>query len=94
MMGGSLSPAILASFTSSLPVSLLTHGSVYGRGLHGGYQLAYAVGALFTVIAAVIDATLIWSTDYTSRKFDTKHSFYETQEMAPICYQQRNGFSS
>jgi EmrB/QacA subfamily drug resistance transporter len=54
MMGGALGLAVLASVASSRTASLRADGQTMAASLTGGYHLAFAVGALFALAAAVI----------------------------------------
>ena len=59
MMGGALGLAILASLAGSRTTSLLASGHARLDALAGGYHLAFLVGALFAVAAAVIGGALL-----------------------------------
>jgi MFS family permease len=59
MMGGALGLAVLASLAASHTASLTADGDRHLVALTGGYHLAFLVGALFAVGAAVIGATLL-----------------------------------
>jgi EmrB/QacA subfamily drug resistance transporter len=59
MMGGALGLAILASIAASRTNTLLAAGQSHAAALTGGYHLAFIVGALFAVAAAVLGATLL-----------------------------------
>jgi EmrB/QacA subfamily drug resistance transporter len=59
MMGGALGLAILASIAASRTNTLLAGGQSHAAALTGGYHLAFIVGALFAVAAAVLGATLL-----------------------------------
>jgi len=54
MMGGALGLAVLASVASSRTASLRADGHSVAASLTGGYHLAFGVGALFALAAAVI----------------------------------------
>jgi MFS family permease len=54
MMGGSLGLAILASLASYEALREHNAGAVFSTGLLGGYHLAFAVGAVFAAIAALL----------------------------------------
>jgi EmrB/QacA subfamily drug resistance transporter len=54
MMGGALALAILASIASARTTSLLTTGTTSVNALNGGYHVAFFVGGLFALAAAVI----------------------------------------
>ncbi len=59
MMGGALGLAVLASIAASRTDSLLGSGGARLDALVGGYHLAFAVGAVFALAAAVVGATLL-----------------------------------
>jgi EmrB/QacA subfamily drug resistance transporter len=59
MMGGALGLAILASLATSRTDNLLASGEDQLAALNGGYHLAFLVGAVFAVGAAVIGGTLL-----------------------------------
>ncbi len=59
MMGGALGLAVLASLAASRTDTLLASGEGQLEALTGGYHLAFAVGALFAVTAAVLGAVLL-----------------------------------
>ncbi|MDQ3085219.1 MAG: MFS transporter, partial [Actinomycetota bacterium] len=59
MMGGALGLAVLASLAASRTDSLLASGEGDLAALAGGYHLAFLVGAIFALAAAVIGATLL-----------------------------------
>jgi EmrB/QacA subfamily drug resistance transporter len=59
MMGGALGLAVLASLAASRTETLTADGDAHLEALTGGYHLAFLVGALFAVAAAVIGATLL-----------------------------------
>jgi EmrB/QacA subfamily drug resistance transporter len=56
MMGGALGLAVLASLAAARTESLQAAGAVQAAALNGGYQLAFAVGALFALVAAGLGA--------------------------------------
>lgn len=56
MMGGALGLAVLASLAASKTESLLAAGTDQLNALTGGYHIAFLVGALFALSAAVIGA--------------------------------------
>jgi EmrB/QacA subfamily drug resistance transporter len=58
MMGGALGLAVLASVAASRTDSLTASGEGHLAALTGGYHLAFLVGALFAISAAVIGVTL------------------------------------
>jgi len=58
MMGGALGLAILASIAAARTLYLAQGGLVKIAALTGGYQLAFMIGALFALGAAVIGALL------------------------------------
>jgi len=59
MMGGALGLAILVSVSSSRTSSLVADGAGSLEALNGGFQLAFAVGALFAGLAAVIGGVFL-----------------------------------
>jgi MFS family permease len=59
MMGGALGLAILASLAASRTDSLRDAGDIEAAALTGGYHLAFIVGGLFALGAAVLGATLL-----------------------------------
>ena len=59
MMGGALGLAVLASLAASRTDTLLASGDSQLVALAGGYHLAFLVGALFAVTAAVVGAALL-----------------------------------
>jgi EmrB/QacA subfamily drug resistance transporter len=62
MMGGALGLAVLASLAASRSETLTADGDGHLAALTGGYHLAFLVGALFAIAAAVIGATLLRTT--------------------------------
>ncbi len=56
MMGGSLGLAVLASLAAGKSAALQAAGASPAVALNGGYQVAFAVGALFAVTAAALGA--------------------------------------
>ena len=59
MMGGALGLAVLASVATSRTHHLTTTGHGNLAALTGGYHLAFAVGALFAIAAAVVGAVFL-----------------------------------
>ncbi|MEA2467383.1 MAG: hypothetical protein QOJ57_1509 [Thermoleophilaceae bacterium] len=59
MMGGALGLAVLASIAASRTDGLLGAGGARLDALVGGYHLAFVVGAVFALGAAVLGATLL-----------------------------------
>ena len=59
MMGGALGLAVLASLADLRTKQLLGDGTEALLALNRGYQLAFVVGAMLTLIAAVLSAALI-----------------------------------
>jgi EmrB/QacA subfamily drug resistance transporter len=59
MMGGALGLAVLASIADSRTSNLLDAGHDLSAALTGGYHLAFLVGALFALAAAVIGGLLL-----------------------------------
>jgi EmrB/QacA subfamily drug resistance transporter len=59
MMGGALGLAVLASLAAARTDSLLASGDAPPAALTGGYHVAFLVGAVFAVAAAVIGAVFL-----------------------------------
>ncbi len=59
MMGGALGLAVLASLAASRTDGLLAAGEAPLAALHGGYQAAFVVGAVFAAHAAALGAALL-----------------------------------
>jgi len=59
MMGGSLGLAVLASLAAGRTKALVAAGVGMPHALNGGYHAAFAVGAVFALICALLGATLI-----------------------------------
>jgi EmrB/QacA subfamily drug resistance transporter len=59
MMGGSLGLAVLASLSAARTGGLLAAGAAMQSALTGGYQLAFALGAAFAGVAAILSAVLL-----------------------------------
>ena len=59
MMGGALGLAVLASVAASRTSHLLAAGHSHASALTGGYHVAFAIGAVFALTAAVLGATLL-----------------------------------
>ncbi len=59
MMGGALGLAVLASGAATRSEHLLAAGAAMPAALNGGYQVAFAVGAAFAALAAVLSAALL-----------------------------------
>jgi EmrB/QacA subfamily drug resistance transporter len=59
MMGGALGLAVLASAAAARTERLLAAGAASPAALNGGYQIAFAVGAVFAAVAAVLSAVLL-----------------------------------
>jgi len=59
MMGGALGLAVLASLAAARSTGLQAAGATSAAALNGGYQLAFAVGALFALLAAALGAWLM-----------------------------------
>ena len=70
MMGGALGLAVLASAAASRSSHLLDAGSSRLSALTGGYHLAFAIGALFALAAAVAGATLLQTGAYAGAPHD------------------------
>jgi EmrB/QacA subfamily drug resistance transporter len=58
MMGGALGLAVLASLAASRTDTLLSSGESNLAALAGGYHLAFLVGAIFALVAAVLGGAL------------------------------------
>jgi MFS family permease len=61
MMGGAVGLAILASLADLRTDNLLDSGTAEAAALNGGYHLAFLVGAIFALSAAVLSAVLLRS---------------------------------
>jgi len=59
MMGGSLGLAVLASVAAARTDDLLGMGAAQALALNDGYRLAFALGALFALGAALLGALLL-----------------------------------
>ena len=59
MMGGALGLAVLASLAAYHTKGQLTAGEVANQALNGGYQLAFALGAIFAAVAALLGACML-----------------------------------
>jgi MFS family permease len=59
MMGGALGLAILASLAAARTESLLAAGAASAAALNGGYHAAFAVGAVFAALAALLCVVLL-----------------------------------
>src|SRR5471032_1701800 len=59
MMGGALGLAVLASLAASRTDTLTSNGDSNIVALTGGYHIAFLVGALFAIAAAIIGAALL-----------------------------------
>ena len=59
MMGVALGLAVLASIAAARTEGLVAQGVARVPALNGGYQAAFFVGALFTLLAAVLGGTLL-----------------------------------
>ncbi|MBA3789360.1 MFS transporter [Patescibacteria group bacterium] len=59
MMGGALGLAILASIAAARTASVLASGASPTASLASGYHVAFFVGALFALLAAILSATLL-----------------------------------
>jgi len=62
MMGGALGLAILASLAASRTHSLSVAGHSEAAALTGGYHVAFLVGAVFALLAAVLGGTVLRAT--------------------------------
>jgi EmrB/QacA subfamily drug resistance transporter len=63
MLGGALGLAILASLAAHRTNSLAASSATIQQALNGGYQLAFAAGAAFAVIAALLGAFWLRKTE-------------------------------
>jgi EmrB/QacA subfamily drug resistance transporter len=61
MMGGALGLAVLASLAAARTDDLLALGANLPTALNGGYQVAFAIGAVFAAAAALLSAVLLRS---------------------------------
>jgi MFS family permease len=59
MMGGALGLAVLASLAAARTEGSLAAGATQAAALNAGYHLAFAVGALFALLAAGLAAWLL-----------------------------------
>jgi MFS family permease len=59
MMGGALGLAVLASLAAARSESLLAAGAASAAALNGGYHAAFAVGAGFAALAALLCVVLL-----------------------------------
>ena len=59
MMGGALGLAVLVAISSSRTSSLAASGSAMPEALTGGYQLAFAAGAVMAAVAAVVGGVFL-----------------------------------
>jgi len=59
MMGGALGLAVLVAISSSRTGSLAASGSSMPEALTGGYQIAFAAGAVMAGLAAVIGGVFL-----------------------------------
>jgi predicted MFS family arabinose efflux permease len=59
MMGGALGLAVLVAISSSRTGSLVSSGEAMPQALTGGYQLAFAAGAVMAAAAAVIGGVFL-----------------------------------
>ncbi|MBC7956680.1 MAG: DHA2 family efflux MFS transporter permease subunit [Cytophagales bacterium] len=66
MMGGALGLAVLASLAAARTETLLASGAAATPALNGGYGLAFLVGAVFAMVAALIGAVLIRAGTHTN----------------------------
>jgi EmrB/QacA subfamily drug resistance transporter len=62
MMGGALGLAVLASLAAMRTETLGDSGTAELDALTGGYHVAFLVGAIFAIVAAVLGGTLLRST--------------------------------
>jgi EmrB/QacA subfamily drug resistance transporter len=59
MMGGALGLAVLVAVSDSRTASLTADGASTVAALHGGLQVAFAVGAVFAALAAVVGGVFL-----------------------------------
>jgi hypothetical protein len=59
MMGGALGLAVLASLAAARTDNLLASGAGSLVALNGGYHLAFALGAVFAAVAALLSVVLL-----------------------------------
>lgn len=59
MMGGALGLAVLVSISTTRTETLTAAGEAPLEALNGGFQLAFAAGAVFALVAAVVGGTLL-----------------------------------
>ncbi|MGE5128072.1 MAG: MFS transporter [Sphingomonadaceae bacterium] len=59
MMGGALGLAVLASLAAARTEDVLSSGTAHAQALSDGYGLAFAVGALFALAAALLGALVL-----------------------------------
>jgi len=59
MMGGSLGLAVIASLAAGRTKSLIAAGADMPHALNGGYHAAFVLGAVFSVISALLGAAFI-----------------------------------
>src|SRR5258705_2857377 len=59
MMGGALGLAVLASLAAARSNTLLSSGADSLVALSGGYHVAFLIGAIFAVVAALLGALLL-----------------------------------
>jgi EmrB/QacA subfamily drug resistance transporter len=59
MMGGALGLAVLASLAAARTDRLLALGADSLAALNGGYHIAFAIGAVFAAVAALLSAALL-----------------------------------
>jgi MFS family permease len=59
MMGGALGLAVLASLAATRTEVLAASGADTAAALNGGYHIAFAIGAVFALVAAVLGGMLL-----------------------------------
>jgi MFS family permease len=59
MMGGALGLAVLASLAAAHSGAQAAAGASSAAALNAGYQLAFAIGAVFAVVAALLGAAVV-----------------------------------
>jgi sugar phosphate permease len=82
MMGGALGLAVLVSLSTARTEGLLADGASRAVALHGGYQVAFAVGAAFALLAAVVGGLLLRPEPMTEAD---PHDPTPADEPAPAC---------
>jgi MFS family permease len=73
MMGGALGLAVLASLAAARSSALAASGVSTAAALNGGYQWAFAIGALFAGLAAITGAVLMRTSNASSQAAPAMH---------------------